>query len=198
MSDQITVAGVVEYARQLNVKADLIMRQDPYARPPYPTTAATRMLCSRKKTELLRALPDGATEEEREKACTDAPAAAKAELSWRWSRWEREHRQEQEDEGFRRKRHARRQRHSARDRQAAREKLTPGQRIDKALAEVSTVAAARAGSLEPPVSGSHEQGVPTADDPAVKVRAIARDAVSKIEDELESCRRRRVELEEAV
>lgn len=166
------------------------------------------MEVSRQRGRLRRELQERCDAEHREPLAdeldaieTQAPAAAIAVLNGRWSLWERDHAQGKQDTQHREARHARRQRTAARDRQAELANLTVGQRIDKALASLTTIQAAKAsGALDTVrVSGSHDDNpVPMSPgDPAAKARAIARDACRQVEDELESARRRRVESEAA-
>jgi hypothetical protein len=192
----ITVEGVVKVAREYAERAQRARLNDPYATPPSFSEAGARMLCSRKKAAILKEMPADSSDEQKAAAALKAPAAARLELDFRWAQWEGKVRREREEEQHRDKRHARRQKQAARDRSAARAGQSLGQRLDKALAEVCTVSGMRASTLEAPVTGLKEAAVPTADDPAQKVRAIARDAVNRVEDELESLRRRRVELED--
>ncbi len=200
MSEAPTVNAVVEYAGRLRGQAEQIMARDPYAKPPYPTTAAARMTCSRKKRQALEALPENATDEQREAAAANAPREAIGELHWQWAQFERRYREENEEGERRTKRHVRRQRHAARDREAARAEQSLGRRLDDALAQLSAIAAPRGTGFDAAgttITGSREKNpmpIPPGD-PAAKARSIAHDALDKVEDELESARRRRVERE---
>lgn len=197
-----TVAAVVAYADQLRIRAMRVMnpdspQHDPYARPYYPTTAAARKLCQRKARELVRALGPDPSSEAVEQAEARGPAAAKEEMAYKAARAERVYREQRERSDLSRKRSVRNQRRAARDREAQLEGLTLGARLDNALAEFAVVGAGPATQFEPRISGSEERAGPGAPgDPAMKARIVARDAVAKVEDELESARRRRLELED--
>jgi hypothetical protein len=143
--DRITVASVIAYADQIRRRAEAMWNPDsptydPNAKPPYPTTAAVRQLCTRMAHRALNELAPNATDDDKETAC-----------------------------------------------------------IDQALATLTTIPAPAAAALNTDrVHGGHDQSpVPRfPGDPAARARAIARDTVRQLEDEVENAKRRRVELEE--
>lgn len=213
VTNRPTTAAAVALAAELRNRADRLIQPgsptyDPYAQPPYPTTASARMEVSRQRGRLRRELEQRCQVENREPladeledAQAQAPAAAIATLKWRWSVWEEQHAAAKREGEHRDARHARRQRTAARDREAARKDLSIGQRIDQALASLATIQCATAsGALDAVrVTGSRDESpLPKGPgDPAGKAKAIARDACRQVEDELESARRRRVESEAA-
>jgi hypothetical protein len=200
---RITAGAVIAYAEQQRLRAEAMWNpnsptHDPYAAPPYPTTASVRKLCTRKAHEALNALPPDATDEQKEQAWEQGPALAMAELARRAAEWERKRRQDEHNARQARRNLWRAQRRAERDRQAVRAGLTLGQRLDQALAGLATIPAAPAAQIGgDKIHGTRDRSpVPRfPGDPTAKARAIARDAVRQIEDELENAKRRRVELE---
>jgi hypothetical protein len=202
--DRITVASVIAYADQIRRRAEAMWNPDsptydPNAKPPYPTTAAVRQLCTRMAHRALNELAPNATDDDKETAWRRGPELAMAELARRVSEWDRQRQQDDHNAKQSRQNLWRVQRRAERDREAQRAGLTLGQRIDQALATLTTIPAPAAAALNTDrVHGGHDQSpVPRfPGDPAARARAIARDTVRQLEDEVENAKRRRVELEE--
>jgi hypothetical protein len=198
-----TTAAVVAYALTLRRRAEQLMdpgspSHDPYAKPYYPMTATAYQLVSRCKRRLIADLGPDPTADQVADAEARAPAAAIEEMKFKAGQAERKRREDAEDSDRRDGRMARRQREAARDRDAARLGLTLGQRLDQALAGLATVAVPRGATLDQKVSGTQQSDGPSwPGDPAAKARRAAHQAVRQVEEELESARRRRVELERA-
>jgi len=195
-----TRKAVVHYTDQLRDRADRLIRQDPYAKPYYPTTAGALQVCSRLTREAYDHLKDHLSEEEA-RAQSQAEGA-KGALRWLAAKaveMERDQKRQDDDADRSHKRHHRRQRQAQRDREARRGGRTLGQRIDAVLAELSTVGTVKASALDSDrVTGSRAALEPRwQGDPSHRARSKADDAVRFCEEELEDARRRRVENEAA-
>lgn len=187
------------FADRLRQDAMRKMLADPYAQPYWPTSAAVRQMCTRLAAKAVVELGPGASEEERELARRRGPALAIEWMAGKAASVDRAYSEAQQDAEHARKRHWRGQRRAQRDREARRSGLSAGQRIDKALTELSAIASAPAGKALDQVqmiTGKSESPGPMfPGDPAAKARAVVAQAVRVAEDELENARRRRVELE---
>lgn len=173
---KVTVKAVLAEAERLRLRASKERQGDPWARPYDPTDSAARTLSQQLGPERaileLRRRADDAREEYREQT----------ELAERA-----------------RKRHVRRQKiHEAETRQR-RSGMTPGQRLDEVLREMSLVSDAPAGVVERSVSqgkpGSKE--LQSHGDRFGSARQEALLLIAKLEDRLEEGRRRLVEREAA-
>lgn len=197
-----TVAAVVAYAdvlrrRAMRVLAPDSTEYDPYAKPYYPTTAAARKLCERATREETAKLGPNPTDDQLTAARAAGAQAALEEMAWRAGRADTKRQEEERNTTEARHRLAARHRRATRDREVQLGALTPGQRIDRALAALATVSAAPGTGFDTRISGTQDYLVIGHGDPTEKAKAIARDAVRGVEAELEAARRRLVEAEEA-
>lgn len=153
MTDKPTVKAVVAYAEQLRIQADRKVAADPWADPYRPSEAAARKLAQRRTNERIREITAmHLTDDERELLLGDAPhfgaQAALDELAARAAEQEAAERAQRE----RSERSLKRlQRHRAQDHrdQAARQRgLSPGQRLDHALARLAVVSDLPASRLD--------------------------------------------------
>jgi hypothetical protein len=172
MTDGPTVRAVVAYAEQLRDQAEKLMRADAFARPYYPTSASARRLSQRLGPE--------------------AALVRLRELALRHERRDRE-RDAESVVSLGRLRDRRANADSRRSRALA--GMRPGERVDRALAELATISAAPAAGIGGDVvhggEGDHEPRWPG--DPSAKARRIALDAARAVEGELEAARRRDLE-----
>lgn len=206
MNDNPTHKAVIAEAERLCTRAAALTNPasqayDPWAKPYAPSKEAAYKLCQRIANRLerdLKATKPTATAAEIAKERAKAPRLAIQEMQMRASERTAAHRADMEADRRRRERLSRIQRNARDGREAAVSGLSPGQRIDRAIAQLSVVAAPAASTVEAPVTGSREQPPPPFTiDPADKARERAVELARKLENDLDAAKRRRVELEAA-
>lgn len=189
-----TLNAVLEYARQLNLRADVATARDPYADPYRPTEAAAKRVFYHHFAEVRRrdaADPEIETPDEIAQRA-EASHLALGTLAGR--AWEKQCAKQEADQVSKRslERLQRRQRDTDRDRDQRRRGLTIGQRLDEALAAfsvVSSVNAAQVGWSTPGV----DRPVPTSSgDAGGEARDVALRAVREVESLLDAHQRRDV------
>ncbi len=200
-----TVRAVVAYAEQLREEAVRRAAKDPWTEPYRPTEAAARKLTQRLTNQRIADLarrfdagefttPTGDLDHDTyNELVDDAPhhgaAAAIAELTRRAAEQlgaERAARERSERAALRLRKH---HDQDARDQAARRKGMSPGQRIDIALANLHCVTDVSASRLDGDrVSGSTEQPLPVDSDGYAHLEdafTIARRKVLALADELE-------------
>ena len=156
---KITVRAVVEYAKKLREEGQRELIGDPYASPFLPTEAAARRMSARL-----------------------GPEAAIDNLRRRAAMHKRRVREEAQVAAVSLQRHKGRQRKMREARDKERGHLTPGARIDGAIARLSVVASPAGAKIGQSVHGGTPDHTPAfCVDSADKARRIARKAVEEIE-----------------
>lgn len=171
-----TVAAVVAYAAQLRHRGQRHKTADPYSNPYMPTEAAARKLANRL-----------------------GPNRALAELAARSVMHDRQERDNNQAAQHARARHHRRATEAHRHRQQQRQQQTLGQRLDTALARLTTTAAAPIANLQSDriTGGNDPNAIPrTPGDLHGSAHRRALATVEWIEAQLDNAQRRRVELEQ--
>lgn len=166
-----TKKAVLDYADRLRVQAEQQMVADVYAKPYWPTTAYAEKLYTEHG-------PEGAIEY----------------LKARVAHADGEARRDAQEASHSLKRLQRRKKAAKRDRDAERAGMTPGARIDQALASLATlsaVPAARVGAE--PKSSNSSTALPFADDLRGRGRRVALDAARSLEEMVEQVRVRDME-----
>lgn len=165
--EQPTIKAVLAYAQTLRQRGETQKLRDSWAKPYQPSEATARKLCSQHgAAEALQVL------------------ATRAALA------DREYREEAEVAKFSLERHKRRAQKTDREREQQRQGLTPGQRVDKALAAFSVVPAVGAAQIGWSTKGSDKPGLTKHGDPAGEARYIAFKAAREIESLLDRHQRR--------
>lgn len=191
----ITRAAVLAYAAELRAAAEEMLNPEsehyrPFYKPYEISDDGAQTLVTRKQAELVDALGPNATEMEIVQARAKGPAHALREMKWVAKQRERSFQEDLVEERARRARHANRHARAANERERARRGLTPGQRIDMALAESIRLGNGGTTSFNPKVArGKNEDAVvPRLDDPAASVRRIATKAVKDVEDAVQAAK----------
>lgn len=199
MTDQTTptVRTVLDYAAHLRTEADHQTAADPYAKPYRPTDNAARQAYWRATHELDREhatrrsetpnLPDLDPEDRTRRAVN----RALAELKRRALKPTREKAEQDELAARAHRRHQRQLKRTDRDRDLKRSHLTPGQRIDQAIASLSVIATPGTPGMGDRIHGGEKSGHPPwMDDPARKARQTAVDAARFCEQQLDLAQRK--------
>lgn len=196
---QATLKAVLIEVQRINQAADAAIIRDPWAQPYRINEDAAKRLVRACSQAHVQRLPADATPDDKTQARAQGPSDALAILSLRVLETAGQYRADKQASEWKDARHRRRQQQAARDREASRRRLAPGQRIDQALAWLSTTSTVTASRLDSDiVTGSkNHDSEPVVDDPLWKARLIADRAVRDIENEVEDAKRRRVELEAA-
>jgi hypothetical protein len=201
-AEQATVKAVLVYAEKLCLTADRQIAGDPYARPYQPTTKdgrvsedAIRKLCQRLGKQRELQLPAEATAEDKAAARAQGPADALEYLRLKAAAADREAREEAQASQHSLERHARRQAKHKRAVKARRLELTPGQRIDQALAALATISNVPAAVLDGDRvhGGERNQAPQWGGDSAGDMRSKATKLALEIEESLDSARARDVQ-----
>ncbi len=164
-----TAEAVAKYAAELRKRADRQILQDVYAKPYKPSEHYARKLSARLgPEEAIKYLERRAAERDAEAR----EAARESEYALK-----------------------RLQRHHAKDAEAKRERdlgISPGARIDRAIAKLGTMSEVPAMQIDPnPVSGGEASNDPRpTSDAQAKARRIARAAAEEIEGLVEETGRR--------
>lgn len=159
MPKPITVKAVVEYAAQLRREAERETTQDPFASPYRPTEAAARGMSNRV-----------------------GPEEAVLYLRRRAAMHKRDARQHADVAAASLNKHKNRHRHIQEKRDKQRQHLSPGSRIDGAIARLSMVASTAAAQIGQSVHGGTPDHRPAFSvDAADKARRVALSAVREIE-----------------
>lgn len=178
-----TVRAAVAYANQLRLKGDIEAARDPYASPYRPTEASARKLCARKANEAVLELPADATPEQVEQARATGPARAIAYMAMRAKQHATDRAEQDEISHRAEQRLKRRQEQHRKHRDQERAHLSPGKRIDDAIARLSLVASPAAAKLGRDVGEDAEKDRTPAwsVDASSRARMIALRAVREIE-----------------
>lgn len=205
---QLTIKAVVAHADKLQADAARRRAADPYSNPWFPTTAAARKQFERKLTEIRveRGAWDApADEDEAVALLADMEGeAAQRTIAWMDGRVARElveQREEEQEAERARKRHQRRQKENERDRRASLQRLSLGDRVDRALAELAVIGNATPAAMDTDrITGGQTDderapGPRYVGDPAATARHEVIKCVRLIEEELERAQRRLVENE---
>lgn len=187
-----TLNAVLEYARTLNLRADIAVARDPYADPYRPTEAAARRVFYTHYATVRARDELSATEVDEIAQRSDAAQLALQTLAGRTR--EKERAKQQDDQTSKRalERHQRRQREAARDRDQRRRGLTIGQRLDEALARFSVIPSVGAAEIGWSTPGT-DQPLPTSHgDTGGEAKYIALKVVRQVEDLLDNHQRRNV------
>lgn len=197
-----TVKTVVAHAATLQAATHRLMQKDPFAAPWYPTDASARKRYQRELNRLREQRGIDADMEPVDETELEAEAARRAiaAMDQRAARDFIEYKEGEDQAAERRRIHRHGQRVAAEERDAEREGLSPGQRIDAALAELSVVCnAPQATAFDAPVvSGTGGGGLPELrkpGDPAGAARHRVIETVRFVEEQAEEARRRMVEVE---
>lgn len=196
-----TLQAVVAYADQLRDRADRILDPgkpgyDCYAKPYYPTTAAARKVyhdhlaqITRRDYDMLGADPDYEIDADSQKH--EAAELAMATLAARAAMRERERTQDDQTANHSLKRLTRQRQRHKRDLEAQRLELTPGQRLDRALAGFATIAAPGAAQIGGDTPAGDPRSMPAHHgDPGGEAAYLARKAIQQIEELLDQARAR--------
>lgn len=189
-----TLNAVLEYARTLNLRADIAVARDPYADPYRPTEGAAKRVFYHHYAEIRRR-DDANPEITQPDEIAQRSEAAQLSLQTLAGRIREKERGKQQDDQISKRsleRHQRRQREAAKDREQRRRGLTIGQRLDGALAAFSVVGSTSAAQIGWSTPGG-ERGLPTSDgDAAGEAKYVALKMVREIEDLLDNHQRRNV------
>lgn len=189
-----TLNAVLEYARTLNLRADIAVARDPYADPYRPTEGAAKRVFYHHYAEIRRR-DDANPEITQPDEIAQRSEAAQLSLQTLAGRIREKERGKQQDDQISKRsleRHQRRQREAAKDREQRRRGLTIGQRLDGALAAFSVVGSTSAAQIGWSTPGG-ERGLPASDgDAAGEAKYVALKMVREIEDLLDNHQRRNV------
>lgn len=166
-AEQPTLKAVLAYAQTLHQRGESQKARDPWAKPYQPTEAAARRLNS--EVGSARALE---------------VLASRAAMA------DRGYREEAEIAKHSLERHKRRTQKTDRGREQERQGMTPGQRIDRALAAFSVVPAVGAAQIGWSTKGSDKPGLTKHGDPAGEAKYLALKAAREIEGLLDRHQRR--------
>jgi hypothetical protein len=183
-----TLNAVIEYARTLNLRADLAAARDPYADPYRPTEAAAKRVFYHH----LAAIRDAESEQDEVTQRSEAAKLALNTIAGRARDKEREHQENELVSKRSLERHQRRQREAARDRDARRRGLTAGQRLDRALAQFSVIGSVGAAQIGWSTPGSEQPLPANHGDAGGEARYLALKVIREIEDLLDRHQRRDV------
>lgn len=199
-----TIKAALKYGDDLRAAAMRLTAEDVYAKPWYPTTHGIRKLVQRCTNQRRGdAIAAGLADDQVKQAELMGPSDAITYMAGKWINSITAHKEQTQLSERAQARHARRQRQAIRDREALLQNLSPGQRIDKAIAELSTVGAVKAQVLDPDkvhgtTTNPDADGMPKGPgDPAARAKHLAHQAVREIENERDNAVRRRVELDAA-
>lgn len=191
-----TITDVVAYAAELRDRAAKLTdphskQYDPWAKPYAPTEAAARKLVTRIRARAIGELPADATDEQRDQAAAEAPALALDELAYRAMRAERQVTEGRTADKRRHNRLANAHTRAGKQQVRHRTSMSPGQRIDTALALLGVIAAGPTAYLGEKVSGGddhHGEAAPFPGDPTAEARRIAIKAARDIEAQVDRAR----------
>ena len=170
MSKPVTVKAVVEYAKQLRDEADRLELADPWACAFRPTEAAARKMSARL-----------------------GPEAAIDNLRRRAAMHKRQHREDEQIAAESLKKHRNRQKHYHAKREKERAHLSPGKRIDGAIARLSLIASPAGAQIGQSVHGGTPDHTPAFTvDMADKARRLALTCARQVEALEDECRVRDV------
>jgi hypothetical protein len=165
MSKPASVKAVVEYAKQLRDEADRLEAADPWASAFRPTEAAARRMSARR-----------------------GPEAAIDPLRRRAAKHKRQHREDEQTASVSLGKHKNRQQHYREKLEKERGHLSPGARIDGAIARLSLVASPAGAQIGQSVHGGTPDHTPAfcvdAADKARRLALLCARQVEALEDEL--------------
>lgn len=201
-TEPMTLRAVLDYQKKLELRAELQIARNPYAKPYSPKEEAAKRLfyghlatIKRRDTEAIMAAqvagePVPIIDDLAQRG--EAAALAVQTLAGRARVREREQQQEDQRSVRSLERLQRDRARAERDRQQQRNGLTVGQRLDRALAAFSVIPGASAAPIGWSTKGSDRPELAKHGDPSGEAHYVAIKAVREIEDLLDRHRLRDV------